>query len=172
MTCGNGREFAGRVLEAWVIERGVQLIFICPGRPMENEFIACFSGRLQDECLNVEWFLSLEETQQTFAAWRHPYNHQQLQSALRDRTPPSVAAEHRCGEWRFASSNLDRALGVPPQGFAAPAGAALDPGAPQRNGRQPAKKAKHLSEVPGELEPLHLSLGRARIPYSMRPGGS
>ncbi len=61
ITCDNGSEFAGRVLQGWAMEHGVKLIFIRPGRPMENGFIESFNGRLRDECLNVEWFTSLED---------------------------------------------------------------------------------------------------------------
>src|SRR5579864_8538226 len=43
-------------LEAWVIEHGVQLCSMRPGRPVENAFIESFNGRLRDECLNVDWF--------------------------------------------------------------------------------------------------------------------
>jgi putative transposase len=39
ITCDNGSEFAGRALEAWAMEQGVQLLFIRPGRPVENGFI-------------------------------------------------------------------------------------------------------------------------------------
>ena len=38
------------------MKHGVQLIFIHPGRPVENGFIESFNGRLRDEFLNVEWF--------------------------------------------------------------------------------------------------------------------
>jgi putative transposase len=47
-TLDNGSEFAGRVMEAWAIETGVQLCFIHPGRPVENGFIESFNGRLRD----------------------------------------------------------------------------------------------------------------------------
>ncbi len=60
-TLDNGSEFAGWTMEAWAIQTGVQLCFIRPGRPAENGFIESFNGRLRDECLNVEWFTSLEE---------------------------------------------------------------------------------------------------------------
>ena len=56
ITLDNGSEFAGRVVETWAMEQGVQLCFIRPGRPVENGFIESFNGRLRDECLNVEWF--------------------------------------------------------------------------------------------------------------------
>lgn len=48
ITCDHGSEFAGRVLEAWAMGHGVQLIFIRPGRPMENGFIESFNGRLRE----------------------------------------------------------------------------------------------------------------------------
>ena len=146
ITCDNGSEFAGRVLEAWAMEQGVQLIFIRPGRPMENGFIESFNGRLRDECLNVEWFTLLDDTRRKLAAWRYHYNHERPHSALKDQTPASVAAKHGSEvKRRFAFSILARALGVPPQGFAAPAIAALDPGR-----RAPSKAALQEGEAPRE----------------------
>lgn len=53
ITLDNGSEFAGRAMESWALETGVQLCFIPPGRPVENGFIESFNGRLRDECLNV-----------------------------------------------------------------------------------------------------------------------
>jgi putative transposase len=149
--CDNGSEFAGRVLKAWAMEHGVQLIFIRPGRPMENRFIESFNGRLRDECLNVEWFTSLEDARRQLATWRYHYNHERPHSALQDQTLASVAAEHGSEvKRRFAFSSLDRALGVPPQGFAAPADAALDPGR-----RAPCKNTFYEGEVPAKVEYLY-----------------
>ena len=60
ITVDNGSEFCSRALEAWAMTNDVQLCFIRPGRPVENGFIESFNGRLRDECLNVEWFSSLD----------------------------------------------------------------------------------------------------------------
>ena len=110
ITCDNGSEFAGRALEAWVMKQGVQLVFIRPGRPVENGFIESFNGRLRDEFLNVERFASLEEARHKLAVWRHHYSRQRPHSALRDRTPATVAALHRRAESRrFALTTADRA---------------------------------------------------------------
>jgi putative transposase len=172
ITCDQGSEFAGRVLEAWAMEHGVQWIFIRPGGPMENGFIASFNGRWRDACLNVEGFRCLEEGRQKLAAWRHHYNHQRSHSALGDRTPASVAGEHKgTGERRFAFSILDRALGGPPPGFATPASAALDPGP-----RAPWKSALQEGEAPSRsADETGVPLWRlwsARNPHSMRSGGT
>jgi putative transposase len=66
-----------------------------PGQPVENAFIESFNGRLRDECLNVEWFSSLEDARQKVAKFREHYNQQRPHSALADRTPAAFAALHK-----------------------------------------------------------------------------
>src|SRR5579872_2794979 len=127
MTLDNGSEFAGRTMEAWAIQNDVQLCFIRPGRPVENGSIESFNGRLRDECLNVEWFMSLEEARRGLALWRDHYNHQRPHSALDDRPPAVFAALHGIQGKRFALFDANKTNGKPRQGFASPAEAALDP---------------------------------------------
>lgn len=127
ITVDNGSEFCSRVLEAWAMDNGVQLCFIRPGRPVENGLIESFNGRLRDECLNVEWFRSIEDARAKLDAWRRDYNHNRPHSALHDWAPAAFAELHRRGAGeRFALSIADTANGKPRQGFAAPAKAALD----------------------------------------------
>ncbi len=64
ITVDHGTEFTSRALEAWAWERGVKLDFIHPGKPNENRYIDSFNGRLRDECLNVNQFLSLADAKQ------------------------------------------------------------------------------------------------------------
>jgi len=97
ITVDNGSEFAGRAMDAWAHHRGVQLAFIRPGRPVENGFIESFNGRLRDECLNVELFVSIEEAQQILEAWRFDYNHHRPHSALGDKAPATYAAHVETG---------------------------------------------------------------------------
>lgn len=97
ITVDNGSEFAGRVVDAWAHQRGVQLAFIRPGRPTENGFIESFNGRLRDECLNVELFASMDDAARIVAAWRHDYNHQRPHSSLRDETPAGYADRMHSG---------------------------------------------------------------------------
>ena len=94
ITLDNGSEFSGRAMEAWAMERNVQLSFIRPGRPVENGFIESFNGRLRDECLNVSWFTSLEDARRKLKRWREEYNQDRPHSALADRTPNEFAALH------------------------------------------------------------------------------
>ena len=46
-----------------------------------------FNGSFRDECLNVNWFLSLEDAQEKVEAWRQEYNCFRPHSSLGDLTP-------------------------------------------------------------------------------------
>lgn len=94
ITLDNGSEFTGRAVEAWAIQRGVQLCFIRPGRPVEYGFIDSFNGRLRDECLNVEWFSSPGDAREKLSRWRDHYSQERPHSALADRTPASFASSY------------------------------------------------------------------------------
>ncbi len=88
----NGTEFAGRALDQWAYEKGVRLEFIQPGKPMQNGYIESFNGRLRDECLNENWFLSLRDARRIIEAWRRDYNSFRPHTALGGRTPDQAAS--------------------------------------------------------------------------------
>ncbi len=45
------------------------------------------NGSLRDECLNIHWFLSLEDAQDKLDNWRRENNHERTHSSLNDMTP-------------------------------------------------------------------------------------
>jgi putative transposase len=92
ITVDNGTEFASKAMDLWAYTNGVHLDFIRPGRPVENGYIESFNGRLRDECLNVEVFLTLVDARRKLGMWQHDYNHHRPHSALADRTPAEFAA--------------------------------------------------------------------------------
>ena len=57
----NGSEFISKVMDQWAYEQAVEMDFSRPGKPTDNAKIESFNGRLRDECLNANWFLSLED---------------------------------------------------------------------------------------------------------------
>jgi putative transposase len=87
LVCDNGPEFTSRAMLAWAHERGIRLLFIRPGKPVENAFVESFNGRFRDECLNEQWFTSLADAQQRIECWRRDYNARRPHSALGWRTP-------------------------------------------------------------------------------------
>jgi putative transposase len=90
----NGSEFISKVMDKWAYERGVELDFSRPGKPTDNAGVESFNGRLRQECLNANWFLSLADAQAKIAAWRAHYNESRPHSALQWATPAEFA--RRC----------------------------------------------------------------------------
>jgi putative transposase len=91
ITVDHGPEFEGQVLDAWAYQRGVQLAFIRPGKPVENAYIESFNGKFRDECLNEHWFLTLAHARRVIEAWRIEYNSERPHSSLADCTPEEFA---------------------------------------------------------------------------------
>jgi hypothetical protein len=107
ITVDNGSEFCSRALEAWAMANEVQLCFIRPGRPVENGFIESFNGRLRDECLNVDWFSSLDDARQKLTKFRAHYNRERPHSADGGSNPRSASNLVCDRKWeRFTSSQI------------------------------------------------------------------
>jgi len=87
ITIDNGPEFAGKVLDEWAYCRGVKLNFIRPGKPIENAYAESFIGRLRDECLNENWFISLKNARDIIESWRIDYNEGRPHTSLGGLTP-------------------------------------------------------------------------------------
>jgi putative transposase len=88
----NGPELRGRAMEAWSEANRVPLLFIQPGKPVQNAFIESFNGRLRDECLNANWFLTTADARRNIQAWALDYNEARPHSSLRYLTPREYAA--------------------------------------------------------------------------------
>ena len=63
----NGPEFIARVVHDWLQDSEVGPLYIEPGSPWQNAYIKSFNGKLRDELLNLELFLSLRRR----SMWRN-----------------------------------------------------------------------------------------------------
>jgi putative transposase len=88
----NGPEFISKALDLWACANGVTLDFSRPGKPTDNAFIESFNGRLRDECLNANWFLSLDDARSKIEAWRRDYNEVRPHTSLGWMTPAEFAS--------------------------------------------------------------------------------
>ena len=91
ITTDNGPEFTGKALDEWACRTGVKLHFIGPGKPMENAYAESLSGKLRDECLSGNWFLSLADARDIIETWRQDYNSARPHSSLGGLTPHEYA---------------------------------------------------------------------------------
>jgi putative transposase len=87
----NGPEFRGREVDAWACQHGVKIHFIDPGKPMQNAFVESFNDKMRAECLNVNWFVDLDDAKRKIAAWRKEYNEIRPHSSI-GRIPPAEFA--------------------------------------------------------------------------------
>ena len=90
-----GRSLFISIMDKWAYERGVELDFSRPGKPTDN----ARGGEpstvgLRQECLNANWFLSLDDAKAKIGAWRTYYNESRPHSALDWSTPTEFA--RRC----------------------------------------------------------------------------
>jgi len=83
----NGPEFTSRAMLAWADENNVRLHFIEPGKPTQNAFVESFNGKFRDECLNENWFKSLDDAREKIERWRIDYNTTRPHRSLRQMTP-------------------------------------------------------------------------------------
>ena len=89
--CDNGPELVSKAMDKWAYENHVTLDFSRPGKPMDNAFAESFIGSLRVECLNVNWFLFLEDALNKIEAWRMDYNEYRPHSSLDYKTPSDFA---------------------------------------------------------------------------------
>jgi putative transposase len=93
----NGSEFISKEMDKWAYNNQVTLAFSRPGKPTDNPYIESFNGSFRDECLNINWFMSLADAQEIINHWVWEYNHYRPHSSLGNLTPNEVVQKHRLG---------------------------------------------------------------------------
>jgi putative transposase len=58
-----------------------------PREPTDNVFIESLNGTIRAECLNANWFLSLDEARRKCEAWRGDYNKVRPHGAIGNKVP-------------------------------------------------------------------------------------
>jgi len=91
----NGSEFMSKEFDRWAYENNVTLDYSRPGRPTDNPFIESFNGSFRDECLNTNWFLSLEDARSKVELYRRDYNEYRPHSSLQGLTPDQIESGFR-----------------------------------------------------------------------------
>lgn len=86
----NGPEFISKELDLWAFLRGVTLDFSRPGKPTDNAYIESLNGKFRAECLNANWFMSLDEARRKCEDWRRDYNEQRPHSSLGQKVPKEL----------------------------------------------------------------------------------
>jgi putative transposase len=80
----NGSEFISKEVDRWAYENSVTLDFSRPGKPTDNPYVESSNGKFRDECLLVNWFLSLDDAKEKINSWKDDYNFFRPHSSLDD----------------------------------------------------------------------------------------
>ena len=91
----NGTEFTAKAVRGWLERLEEGTLFIEPGSPWENGYIESLNGKLRDELLNRELFMTLREAQVLVERWRQEYNQVRPHSSLGYRPPAPEAIAPR-----------------------------------------------------------------------------
>jgi len=90
-----GPEFTGRALDQLAQANRMKLLLIQPGKPTQNAYVESFNGKSRDECLNENWFTSIEHAKAVISVWRRDYNEVRPYNSLGKSAPVDFAARLR-----------------------------------------------------------------------------
>jgi transposase InsO family protein len=119
----NGTEFVADAVQGWLKRAAVDTLYIQRASPWENGYVESFNGKLRDELLNRELFLSVTEARYVLDDWREEYNHRRPHSGIGWRTPAAFAAtqEGKLAGAFPAARRADPSVGATPLPQAQPA---------------------------------------------------
>jgi len=72
----NGPELISAALDTWCKGNNIMLVFIQPGKPMQNGYVEPYNGSIKRELLNAYLFQTLDEVRYQAKIWRQDYNQQ------------------------------------------------------------------------------------------------
>lgn len=94
--CDNGPEFISHKLEQWCSDekRRINLLYIQPGKPMQNAYIERKNGSFRRELLNAYMFNSLSDVRVMSEKWRLDYNIERPHKSLGYLSPLKYAEKY------------------------------------------------------------------------------
>lgn len=121
----NGPEFVSKEVQQWLSRAAVRTLYIQKASPWENGYVESFNGKLRDELLDRELFLSMAEARYVVDEWRMEYNHRRPHGSLAWQTPASYAA--KIGEGTAGVFPAAKLAGPPVGATPLPAGQPASP---------------------------------------------
>ncbi len=88
----NGLEFVAEEVQERLASAGVRRLYIQKTSSWENGYVESFNGRLRDELLGRELFLSVPEDRAILDQWRMDYSHRRPHGGLKWLTPAAFVA--------------------------------------------------------------------------------
>jgi len=83
----NGPEFISKVFQSWCKKKNIDVLFIQPGKPMQNAYIERFNRFFREDILDAYWFEDLETLKDLAENWRNDYNQNHPHDSLGGKAP-------------------------------------------------------------------------------------
>ena len=83
----NGPEFISHKLDEWCRKNNIFLLYIQPGKPMQNGYVERCNGSVRKELLNANVFYTLAEVRAYIEEWMLDYNNERPHKSLGYRAP-------------------------------------------------------------------------------------
>ena len=89
----NGPEFISHKLDQWCRQNKITLVFIQPGKPMQNAYVERCNGNIRKELLNAYVFTTLTEVREKAEEWMIDYNNERPHKSLGYKAPTVFAEQ-------------------------------------------------------------------------------
>ena len=83
----NGPEFISHALDEWCRKNEINLVYIQPGKPMQNGYVERCNGSVRKELLNANVFYTMDEVRNRIEEWMQDYNRDRPHESLGYRAP-------------------------------------------------------------------------------------
>jgi putative transposase len=83
----NGPEFISSALSEWCLDKSIKLVYIQPGKPMQNGYIERFNRSYREDVLDANLFENIAQARALSDEFQEDYNHHRPHESLGNLSP-------------------------------------------------------------------------------------
>lgn len=87
----NGPEFVSKVFVNWCNENSIKILYIQPGKPVQNAFIERFNRLYREDVLDAYLFEDIHQVKEISKTWKEDYNNNHPHGSLGGKSPRKFA---------------------------------------------------------------------------------